>query len=337
MINRILHKLFCRQKEYITRFKRDSKNRVTTIYLECLNCQYQTKGWKLDENLSNRIVELFPDDSLNNLFIQFSFFLRGIMPTFNESVSYENLFCLFKGEPGTRKSTCALSFPKPIYFFDYDGKMDALGLPVRDWKVDPTQIVSDYYSNWDNAKRQLELFQAQCKYKTIVIDSITSLADAINRQTLKTKSADGGSGKKVGTIPVNSIEDFNAEDSALKEMIALCKEIKKQHKVNIILIAHVVQKEMKTADGKTHMARLIVTAGKSIAQKIPAYCSEIYHFNVKAGFDVRAGGQYALWTVHTGDDFARSSLPLESEIVFGNEPLYEKWIAPAIEKMTDKP
>jgi hypothetical protein len=36
-------------------------------------------------------------------------------------------------------------------------------------------------------------------------------------------------------------------------------------------------------------------------------------------------------TTHTGDDFARSSLDLPNEIVFGNEPLYDKWIRPAIE------
>jgi AAA domain-containing protein len=258
------------------------------------------------------------------------------MPSFSEQVDYSNLFCLFKGEPGTRKSSCALSFPKPIYYFDYDGKIDALGLPIRAWNIDPKLVDSDYFSDWDSAKQKLELMQAQCKYKTIVIDSITSLADAINRQTLKTKQADGGSGKRVGTIPVNSIEDFNAEDSALKEMIALCKQIKRYQKVNIVLIAHVVQKEMKSPDGKTHMARLIVTAGKAIAQKIPAYCSEVYHFNIKMGFDKSQGGQYSLFTVHTGDDMARSSLPLPEEINFGSDQLYEKWIKPAIDRMNMK-
>jgi hypothetical protein len=76
-----------------------------------------------------------------------------------------------------------------------------------------------------------------------------------------------------------------------------------------------------------------VTAGKGIAQKIPAYCSEIWHFNIKTGFDISKGGQYSLLTVHTGDDMARSSLPLPAEIIFGNDPLYDMYIKPAIEKM----
>ena len=258
------------------------------------------------------------------------------MPTL-DSVDPSILFCLFRGEPGTRKSSSALSFPKPIYFFDFDTKMEALNLPSRAWNIDPKQVTFDSYFDWNSAKKKLESFQSSCSFKTIVIDSITSCADAINRQTLKIKGGKDGGGKMIATIPVNSIEDFNAEDSALKELVALLKDIKAYHKVNIILIAHVIQKEFKSSDGITHMSRVIVTAGKSIAQKIPAYCSEIYHFNIKAGFDLSKGGQYSCLTVHSGDDMARSSLPLPAEIVFGGEPLYEKWILPAINQMKEKP
>ena len=255
-----------------------------------------------------------------------------------DKVNSEVLFCLFRGEPGTRKSTSALSFPKPIYFFDFDQKMEALHLPSRAWNINEKEILFDSYADWNSTRTQLEKLQVNCPYKTIVIDSITSCADAINRQTLKIKSGGKeGGGKTIASIPVNSIEDFNAEDSALKELVALLKDIRNYHKVNIILIAHVIQKEIKSADGKTHMSRVIVTAGKAIAQKIPAYCSEIYHFNIRMDFDLSKGGQYSLFTVHSGDDMARSSLPLPAEIVFGSEPLYEKWLKPAIEKMKNEP
>jgi hypothetical protein len=247
------------------------------------------------------------------------------------TVDFENLYCLFKGEPGTRKSTCALSFPKPIYWFDWDNKMDSLILPMRSWGINPKEVQYDTYVDWNAAKVQLEKFQSKCEFKTLVIDSITSCADAINRQTLKVKGSE--TGKKIAGIAVNSIEDFNAEDSALKELVALTKDIKNYHKINIILIGHIIQKEIKSSDGKTHMSRILVTAGKGIAQKIPAYCSEVYHFNIKSGMDTSKGGQYACLTTHTGDDFARSSLDLPNEIVFGNEQLYSKWVRPAIDKL----
>lgn len=252
------------------------------------------------------------------------------MPTL-ENIDYSNLYCLFKGEPGTRKSTSALSFPKPQYWISWDRKMDALGLPLRAWNLDPKLIEYDDYDNWDKAKMKLETFQMSCKYKTIIIDSITSGADASIRQNLKFKA---GGGKMIGTIAVSGFEEFNAESAALSELIALTKDLHVNKKVNIVLIAHVVQKEQKDAAGVTHMSRVLVTAGKAIAQKIPAYCSEVYHFNIKAGAIVGTGG-YGLFTEHMGDDFARSSLGLPKEIVFGNEPLYEKWIKPAIDKMNN--
>jgi len=255
------------------------------------------------------------------------------MPTMAD-VKFDALYCLFKGEPGLRKSTCALSFPRPQYWFSYDQKMDALLLPMQQWGIPEKDINYDDYKDWESAKLKLEALQVRCPYKTIIIDSITSCADAINRQTLKIKGNEAG--KKVAGIPVNSIEDFNAEDSALKELVALTKDINKFHKVNIILIAHVIQKEIKTPDGKTHMSRTIVTAGKGIAQKIPAYCAEVYHFNIKVGFSADKSGDYTLLTTHTGDDFARTSLPLPEQIVFNETPLYETWMRPAIEKMRPK-
>lgn len=258
------------------------------------------------------------------------------MPTLGDIDFRNGLYGLMKGEPGTRKSTAALSFPKPQYWFSWDQKMEGLILPMRHWGINPKEVHFDDYKDWNSAKVKLERLQVDCPYKTIIIDSITTAADAINRQTLKMKGKDD-KGKTIASIPVNSIEDFNAEDSALKELVALTKDIHKYHKINVLLIAHVIQKEIKSSDGKTHMSRIIVTAGKGIAQKIPAYCTEVYHFNIKSDFDADAGGQYALKTTHTGDDFARTSLPLPSEIVFGNDPLYDKWIAPAIQRTVTIP
>lgn len=254
------------------------------------------------------------------------------MPNMSQN-KFDALYSLFKGEWGCRKSTAALSYPGPIYYFDWDKKMKALHLPIRAWGIDPRTIEYDSYNDWDAPLKKLEQFQVNCKFKTLVIDTITSGADSINRQTLKSKGKDD-KGKRIGTIPVNSIEDFNAEDSALKELIAITKDIHLFHKVNIILIAHVIQKEVKGQNNTTHMARLLVTAGKGIAQKIPGYCDEIYHFNIEAEPDISKPPIYTLRTTHTGDDFARTSLPLPTMIPFKDKPLYEGWIRPALDKMT---
>jgi len=61
--------------------------------------------------------------------------------------------------------------------------------------------------------------------------------------------------------------------------------------------------------------------------------TEVYHFNIENDFAADEEGKYSLFTIHTGNDFARTSLPLPKKITFNNDPLYEKWIAPAISRL----
>ena len=255
-------------------------------------------------------------------------------------VNFDSLYCLFKGEPGTRKSTQALSFPGPQYWFSWDRKMNGIHLPMRKWGIDPKTITFDDYDNWSKPKAKLEQFQLNCPYKTIVIDSITSMADMTLRQTVqmkygKTRASGATAGKLIAGIAVNEIEDYNAESSALNELMALTKDINNFHKVNVILIAHVVKAEYRdTTKNVTHISRQIVTAGKNVAAKIPAYCGEVYHFNIDKGMVEGGGGDYTLLTEHTGDDFARTALDLPSKVSFGDKPLYDTYIKPAIVKAT---
>jgi len=255
-----------------------------------------------------------------------------------DEINLDSLYCLMKGEPGTRKSTSALSFPKPMYFFSWDKKMRSLLLPMRAWNINPKDIQYDDYDDWSKARAKLEQLQVNCPFKTIVLDSITSCADCALQQTMKlkygtTRKSGATAGKTVAGIAINELEDYNAESAALAELISLTKDIHTYHKVNIILIAHVIQVDYKSVAGETHVSRTIVTAGKKIAGKIPAYCEEVYHFNIEKSIDTSQGGNYALLTQHTGDDFARTSLPLEKKIIFGNDPLYDKWILPAINQL----
>jgi len=256
-----------------------------------------------------------------------------------EDVNFDSLYCLFKGEPGTRKSTQALSFPGPQYWFSWDRKMNGIALPMRKWGIDPKTVKYDDYDDWTKAKKKLEELQVTCPYKTLVFDSITSCADMTLRQTTRlkygiTRQSGAPAGKLIAGIAVNEIEDYNAESAALQELIALTKDIQSYHKINIILIAHVIRAEYRDSTKKTtHISRQIVTAGKNVAAKIPAYCGEVYHFNIKSGMIEGAGGDYSLLTEHTGDDFARTALGLDREVVFKDKPLYETYIKPAITKM----
>lgn len=264
------------------------------------------------------------------------------MPGF-DSIDPELMFCLFKGEPGVRKSTAALSFPGKQYWFSWDRKMSGIIVPFRKWNLPKDHLDYDDYDDWTAPKKKLESFQVSCPYETLVFDSITSMADMTLRQTVslkygKTRKSGSDAGKTVGGIAINEIEDYNAESAAIQELISLAKDIQSYHyrssgrKIKIILIAHVISAEYKTVGGATHISRTIVTAGKKVAAKIPGYCTEVWHFNIDQGF-TPGQGNYSLLTTHTGDDYARTSIDLPPKIVFGDEPLYSKYIQPALDKL----
>jgi hypothetical protein len=255
------------------------------------------------------------------------------MPTLND-VNIDALFSMFKGEPGLRKSTEAMSYPTPQYWISTDQKMEALTLPAKRWGINMKELQYDDYTDWDRPRAKLEQLQVQCPYRTIVVDSITSIGDAMTSQVKKNKRIKG-EGKMIGNINVSGLEEYNAEASAFQEMMALLKDIHKFHKVNVILIAHVVG-QRKNDDGNklTHHSRVIITGGDKISGKIASYMTEVYHFNLEPAFNVDSGeDQYGIFTTHTGNDYARTSLPLERRILFNNDPLYERWIAPAIKRL----
>lgn len=259
------------------------------------------------------------------------------MPTLKQ-VDPTVIYAMFKGEWGTRKSTQALSFPKPQYWFSWDRKMSGILVPMMKWGINPEDIHYDDYHNWNDARAKLEKLQVNNPYKTLVFDSITSCADMTLRQTLQlkvgeTRNSGKAAGKNIAGIPVNEIEDYNAESSALNELIAITKDIQEYSKCIIILIAHVMEVTHKSVTGDTHTSRTIVTAGKRVAAKLPAYCTEVYHFDIKPSLIVGGEGSYRIITEHTGDDFARTALGLPKEIAFGDDPLYSKYIEPAIQKL----
>lgn len=263
----------------------------------------------------------------------------------NMKAMYKNvpaLFAMFKGEPGTRKSTAALSFPKPQYWFQADRKQNSLILPAAKWNVDLDQIDYDNYSDWMMMLAKLKQLQMNCSYKTIIVDSITSVGDNINSQTLRLESGSSSKsgeskGIKVGGIPVGTFDNYKAEAAAFNELCSILQDIRNFHNCNVVLIAHVIgDRNAKDASTNTHFARIIVTGGKIISAKIPAYCDEVYHFNAVPALTPGQMPDYEAITVHTGDDFARTALPLPPSMRFNDRPLYETYIKPAIDELYSK-
>jgi hypothetical protein len=220
--------------------------------------------------------------------------------------------------------------------------MEALNLPAKRWGIKMKDIHYDDYTDWQKPQAKLEQLQVNCPFKTIIVDSITSMGDAMTSQVRKIKKSGGGDskGKTIGGISVSGLEEFNAESGAFKDLIAMLKDIHKFHKVHVVLIAHVVgQRKDNEGDNTTHHSRIIVSGAAQISAKIASYVTEAYHFNISKGFKEDTGdSKFGLFTRHMGNDYARTSLPLPQRIDFNDEPLYEKWILPAIIQQTkEKP
>jgi hypothetical protein len=225
--------------------------------------------------------------------------------------------CVIKGVPGTRKTTQAATFPSPIFWFDIDRKIESLLLPKKLGFYDPNlKIEVEQPTGWYHVEKKLQEFESYCPYATVVVDSLSSLGDCINRQTL---NKEGAAGKKIGGIKVNTIEDFNAETSALMYMVDIGKKIK----ANFIVIAHVIHRDVKDPSGNSKIIRQLVTGGKVVGAKIPAYFPEVYHFEFDNNFDTSLPPDYVMYTQNHGDDFARTALPLPFKTNITKERLYD--------------
>jgi len=270
-----------------------------------------------------------------------------------EQLNFDALYTLLKGDPGTWKSSSAITYPTPQYWFSFDRKMQALALPAKKHGVDLSKISYDDFSTWTmhrdgnkpSALSILESLRTNCPYRTIIIDSVTTAADAMLRQILDAKigtqrNSGAAAGKFIGGIDVSEIEDFNGEAAGINELLALSKDVCERRKVNFILIAHVVRTEQKDLTGKTSIARSLVTAAKKPAAKIPAVCHETYQFSLKGGQGVIVNQEAVGLQVHTvnnSEDYARTVLPLDKILELGPDiNFYKTYIEPAIEKMKQK-
>jgi hypothetical protein len=228
-------------------------------------------------------------------------------------------FCLFKGDPGAGKSIAAASYPNP-YFFDIDGRMKSV---MNYWRPRGREFEYDRYTNFQSVHRRLEEFVAYCPFETLVYDGITSGADDIIDEMIRTR--DSGKKRVVRAgIETAQIEDYGGESQGLKMIINLLKTISFRHNTNVIVTAHVLTTESTDLKSKvTTTSRTLLTAGKKVAAKLPKDFDEAYHFDVQSGFGPEDPPKYTIVTKNTGWDWAKTALPIPIRIDFTDGSLYD--------------
>jgi len=252
------------------------------------------------------------------------------MPNIEDALLKEEFVILMKGEPSGGKSIAAASFPKP-YIFDMESRIRSVA--AYHYPRGKRDLTYDTYTREDYPKfdKKWDEFIDLSKmnrfpYDTVIVDSLTSCADLLMQHVLRLKGLDG-KGKKIAGIAVNSIEDYNAENSMLIELVQFLQQIRCKYK---ILIAHVIKTEKTNLnDDSVVVTRQLLTGGKKVAARIPGYFDEIYHFEQKP---VGGRPQFTARTVNTGEDFARTTLRLPKEINFTDQSFYEL-IQPSIQEV----
>lgn len=230
---------------------------------------------------------------------------------------------LFKGHNGTGKTIAACSEEfRPVYVFNCEGRFESV---LNHYKGNLKGIEFDNYpigSGYYPIDKKFDELVGRCEYRTVVMSSLTSfiylILEHLIRDAFGKKTAKGfDQGKRIGGIPVNQLQDFNAEDSAIiNDLIAAFQQLKAQG-VNTILEAHLVPYEIVTLEEGQRVVTTvnnILTKGKKAPASVPGFFNEIYLFH-KEYEGIIAGKQtakYKVNTLGTSTDDCKTSWGIES-------------------------
>lgn len=220
------------------------------------------------------------------------------------------LTLLSKGSQGSGKTifSCSPSL-RPTYVFNCEGRFDSVLTyykgNLKDLEYDDFPIGTGY----DKLDKKMDELVSRCEYNTVVMSSLTSFIYVILNHLIRAKAGQTrGSGNqqrpaglKIGGIPVNELEDYNAEDSAIiNDLISFFQQMK-ANGVNCILEAHITPYELSWFEGGqkiTKTIQQILTKGKKAPASVPAFFNEIWLFE-KSYEGVIVGKQSKRYAVNT--------------------------------------
>jgi len=176
---------------------------------------------------------------------------------------------LLKGEPGTGKTYKAAQFPKPV-FFNFDNNLAGLAkLPkalrdnirvVNPFVDDAGKDVADTVI-WTNFVRQLGKVVADDSVRTVIIDSLTTLASRLMDQII-------GSSQPTAKVQIQHWGDFARYLKWFGDEFLCDPKLDK----NVIMIAH----EQIERDELTQSIRYTLNIGGSMRTSLDLYFSDVW-------------------------------------------------------------
>lgn len=227
------------------------------------------------------------------------------MPTLGEIKTEGNLKVLVYGASGAGKTVFAAGFPTPMLYLDFDSKVDSAALFYRGDKerlaaIDVRQLGGDLNTNPIGELEKIigaELIpqqrSGQMKYKTIVLDSLTTFSSQVLDYIIKTNPGVKRVVSKQGSQP--NMADYGILRREFQKLIPGLLSLP----CNIIMIGHIAT-EKDEATGQVwrgpHM-------DGSFARDLPIYFKEVYMAYVDGK------GDYLMQTQSNTQYTCRSQIP----------------------------
>ena len=182
---------------------------------------------------------------------------------------------LLIAENGMGKSVAAASFPGPINFHDFDGRMKPVASYYPGADINYKTFSAENFRYYFD---ELEALQVKCPWKTLITDSVTSASTSCVLYQLKQSG-----NMKVGQsgLPKTTWDEINHETVWFTQMLeASCKIIYEKFGTNIIWNAHPVPRT-QIVDGNATRTTSIMAYGNKVPGLVPGYFDEIYSIQMK--------------------------------------------------------
>lgn len=232
-----------------------------------------------------------------------------------------NLKILLCGSPGTGKTCFAASMPLPILFLDFDNKANSAARFFADDKARLDQIdVRQLNKRLDGKDPIVELQdiitkelipqQDAPKFKTLVIDSITTFSAAVLNHIVKTNPGI----KRV--ISSQGVQPGMADYGILRREFAKLIPGILSLPMNVVMAAHIkVDRNELTGE----IVRSPIMDG-SFSQELPVYFEEVWRIFMKDG------KPHAQTKSDAYFDFCRSQIPgLPAIVELDYATITKKW------------
>lgn len=212
------------------------------------------------------------------------------MPNCSTLTTESRFMGLFVGPSKHGKTVAACSFPGPIKVMDFDGRIR--GILGAEW-IDKSTIDYDYYPprvghndkpTYEKVNADLDMLlinssQGNNRYKTLIVDSLTSAAFAMLCDAIPL-THQKGKGKSIGTLKMPDPGDYGFEAINIGNLLACLRSIPN---MNIIVTAHVIDKYGKADPDDPYSERVVVGEKLSLRDKIAEntgiYFDHCFRFN----------------------------------------------------------